>query len=112
MLLFLVWVVPLLWQGLQVQWHHPEGRLALQTLGGFVGAAIALFLLITYGMGTDLTRGARYNFVYFPAVIILVGASLTPYWSPNPLGETATTDALETSSQLQSRGRRWGVAPH
>ena len=79
MLLFLVWVVPFLWQGLKLQWRHPQGQLALQTLGGFVAGAIVLFLIVTYGLGTDVTRGARYNFVYFPAVMVVVGGGLAAY---------------------------------
>lgn len=42
--------------------------------------AIALFWLIAYGLRADLTRGARYTFVYFPAVILLLGASLAALW--------------------------------
>jgi uncharacterized membrane protein len=42
--------------------------------------AIALFFIFTYFLGIDLTRGARYNFVYFPAVMVLLGASLAVCW--------------------------------
>lgn len=77
---FLVWVIPFLNRGLKHQWANPQGRLAVFTLGGFVLGAIALFFIITYGFGADLTRGARYNFAYFPAVIVLIGASLAACW--------------------------------
>jgi uncharacterized membrane protein len=80
MILFVVWVVPLLRRGLRLHLADAKTRLAVNVLGGFVLAAIALFFGITYGLGSDLTRGARYNFVYFPAVIILVGASLATIW--------------------------------
>ena len=43
-------------------------------------------------MGIDLTRGARYNFVYFPAVVVLIGASLAISWNT-----------------LQEKIVRWGV---
>ena len=46
----------------------------------FIGGVIALFLIITYGVGVDLTRAARYSFTYFPAVIVLVGFSLGILW--------------------------------
>ncbi|MCA1995187.1 MAG: glycosyltransferase, partial [Coleofasciculus sp. S288] len=59
----------------------PDTRLAINVLGGFVLGAIALFFGITYVLSTDLTRGARYNFVYFPAVIGLVGAALSISWN-------------------------------
>jgi uncharacterized membrane protein len=40
-----------------------------------------LFFVFTYFLDIDLTRGARYNFVYFPAVIALVGLSLAVCWN-------------------------------
>jgi len=49
---------------------------------GVVSSAIALFFIFTYFLGIDLTRGARYNFVYFPAIVILLGASLAVCWHP------------------------------
>jgi uncharacterized membrane protein len=80
MLLFFSWALPLLYWGLKGIWQQPNSRLAVITLAGFVAGAIALFFSITYGFGIDLTRGARYSFVYFPAVIVLVGASLATCW--------------------------------
>ncbi|MDB9374472.1 glycosyltransferase family 39 protein [Nodularia sphaerocarpa] len=76
MLIFFIWATPILVRGLKVQLQQPETASITQVLGGVVLGAIALFFFFTYFLGIDLTRGARYNFVYFPAVIILVGASL------------------------------------
>ncbi len=84
MAVFLVWAVPILVWGLKRQRSHPLSQWSIGALGGFVLAAIALFFLITYGLGTDLTRGARYNFVYFPAVIMLLGVSLAACWKWQP----------------------------
>jgi uncharacterized membrane protein len=85
MIVFFLWVIPLLLRGLQRQ-PAPASRLSVQVLGKFVLGSIALFFLITYGLGSDLTRGARYNFVYFPAVIVLASAGLAVYWhSADPL---------------------------
>ena len=39
-----------------------------------------MFLLICYGLGFDITRGHRYSFVFFPSILILVGAGLAPFW--------------------------------
>jgi uncharacterized membrane protein len=81
MLVFFIWAVPIIHRGLKVQMAQPETRLAVGAIGGFVLGAIALFFGITYFLGTDLTRGARYNFVYFPAVIVLLGAALASHWN-------------------------------
>ncbi|MBD2093063.1 glycosyltransferase [Microcoleus sp. FACHB-1515] len=75
MIAYFVWAVPLLKRGLQ---QHPA-QAAVRLFVNFLVIAIALFFLITYA-GSDLTRGARYNFVYFPAVVVLIGASLAVWW--------------------------------
>lgn len=80
MLIFFIWAVPILVRGIKVQLKQPQTRLMVQVFVGLVVGAIALFFLFTYFFGIDLTRGARYNFVYFPAVIVLLGASLAVCW--------------------------------
>ncbi len=80
MLPFLFWIVPLLGRGLKGWLHDPQTRWTVQLLGVFVLGAIALIFLITYVSGRDLTRGARYNFVYFPVVVVLTGAALAALW--------------------------------
>ncbi|MDM9385627.1 glycosyltransferase [Chlorogloeopsis sp. ULAP01] len=80
MLIFLIWATPILWRGFKVQLVQSQTRLTTQVLAGVVVGAIALFFFFTYFLNIDLTRGARYNFVYFPAVIVLLGASLAICW--------------------------------
>jgi uncharacterized membrane protein len=80
MLIFLIWALPILIRGFKVQLQQSQTRLITQVLAGIVVGALALFLVFTYFLGIDLTRGARYNFVYFPAVIVLLGASLAVCW--------------------------------
>lgn len=72
--------MPTLWRNLQWQRSHPEMGAAIRVLSGFVISAIALFFAITYGLGNDLTRGARYSFVYFPGVVALFGVSVARLW--------------------------------
>jgi uncharacterized membrane protein len=52
-------------------------RLGVQAIGGVVLGAIALILGVTYGLGKDLTLAARYQFIYFPALLLLVATALT-----------------------------------
>lgn len=80
MLIFFVWAVPILNHGLQAQLKQPATRLMTQVFVGVVCSAIALFFAFTYFLGIDLTRGPRYNFVYFPPVLVLVAASLAVCW--------------------------------
>ncbi|MCL1464824.1 glycosyltransferase family 39 protein [Argonema galeatum] len=76
MIIFFLWALPILNRGIQESLTQPTTRKPVLLLGGFVLSSLVLFFSITYFWGIDLTRGARYNFVYFPAVIVLVGASL------------------------------------
>lgn len=81
MLVFFVWALPVLSRGFQTQLKQPATRLMTQLFAGVVCGAIALFFISTYVFSIDLTRGPRYNFVYFPAVMILLGASLAVFWN-------------------------------
>ncbi|GAX36188.1 glycosyltransferase family 39 protein [Nodularia sp. NIES-3585] len=91
MLIFLIWALPILIRGFKVQLQQPENRFITQVLAGLVVGAIALFFIFTYFLGIDLTRGARYNFVYFPAVILLLGASLAVCWHDRSIGKWKIT---------------------
>ncbi|MEH2027260.1 glycosyltransferase family 39 protein [Nostoc sp.] len=82
MLTFFIWAVPILLRGIKIQLQHPENRIMIQVFIGVAISAIALFFIFTYFLGIDLTRGARYNFVYFPAIVVLLGASLAVCWHP------------------------------
>lgn len=81
MLAFFLWAIPILYRNFRALLQQGETRWVTSSLAGFVGGAIALFFSITYFLGIDLTRGARYNFVYFPAVMVLVGAILAVSWN-------------------------------
>ncbi len=104
MIVFFVWVTPKLYRGLKAQWQQPNSRFAVQMIGGFVLAAIAILFGITYGLGTDLTRGARYNFMYFPGVMVLVGAGLAACWQRLPL---SSADESSRSAQKPTFQRLW-----
>jgi uncharacterized membrane protein len=81
MIIFFIWAIPILVHGLKILFVQSQTRLITQVFVSIILAAIALFFCFTYFFGIDLTRGARYNFVYFPAVIVLVGASLAICWN-------------------------------
>ncbi len=76
MTVFLILVLPILFNALKTSFKTPESRLGTVIFGGFVLGSILLFFSFAYFLGIDLTRGARYNFVYFPGAILLLGATL------------------------------------
>jgi uncharacterized membrane protein len=79
-LLFLLWSLPNLAYGLKIQQQFPDTHLTIQILSWYLFGAIALCLCFTYGLGMDLTLAARFQFVYAPAVILLLGAALAGCW--------------------------------
>lgn len=80
LLLLTWWTLPKLIHGIQTQLKQSGARLPVLALGCYVTIAVLLFLGLTYGLGKNLTSAFRYNFVYFPAVIVLVGAALASLW--------------------------------
>lgn len=85
----LLWVIPGIIRGFRYQIQTESSCLSLQVLGGFVISAIFIFLVIIYGLGKDLSLAARYHFVYFPALITVLGVTLAPVWNQNikPFGK-------------------------
>jgi uncharacterized membrane protein len=98
LVLLMIWTVPKLYRGLKVQYLERESRLGVLVLGGFVGGAVLLFFGVTYFFNADLTSTFRYNFVYFPAVMVLAGAGLASSW--NVAIKIAQAPAVEVPEAL------------
>ncbi|MBD2580477.1 glycosyltransferase family 39 protein [Oscillatoria sp. FACHB-1406] len=96
MFAYFCWVVPILVWGAKMQVRHPNYHLGLRVALAFVAGAIAIFFAVTYLKGIDITRGARYSFVYFPGAILLLGGSLAACWQYGDLGAS-----LERSDRLK-----------
>ncbi len=82
MALFLIVSLPLLWQGAKMQMQG-ENNLSWRSLGEYILAAIFVMLCITYLKRTDLTLAARYQFIYFPALLLFLASSIAVYWQEN-----------------------------
>ncbi|MGL6282550.1 MAG: glycosyltransferase family 39 protein, partial [Microcoleaceae cyanobacterium] len=88
MVIIFFWLTPILYQALvnyqsvnitnlDPQYMQESDRQNIRALMGIIVGSILIFLGFNYILGIDLTRGARYNFVYFPAVIVLLGVSFS-----------------------------------
>jgi uncharacterized membrane protein len=75
---FFLWIIP----QLKTAWLDSY-NLELGILSGFFLSAIAIFFFITYILSMDITRGARYSFTYFPAVILILAVLLDNCWQRN-----------------------------
>jgi uncharacterized membrane protein len=80
MVIFEAWLVWRVVRGLQRLWNDPKTHWETLTLINFVLCILLEFLAIVYVLQKDITQVPRYNFIYFPAVCILMGASL---WAKN-----------------------------
>jgi uncharacterized membrane protein len=76
-LLLAGWLVRHLLKGLKQLLRDPITQPATTLLLGFVACVLLEFLIIIYILGKDISVVPRYNFVYYPAVGALVGASLS-----------------------------------
>jgi uncharacterized membrane protein len=56
--------------------RNPQTRQPTLMLTGFLGIVVLEFLTIIFVLQKDLTQVPRYNFIYYPAIAILLGASL------------------------------------
>ena len=88
-IIFLIWAGKIFWQGWQFQFKQPEKRLIINVLLGYILAAIALCFVITYGLGIDLTLAARYQFGYFPALLLMLAVGLVGYGEVREKGKVA-----------------------
>jgi len=68
------WVARQAWLGFK-QLRQPLTHVAIFTLSCFTLCVVLQFVAIIYLLGKDITVAPRYNFVYYPAVCALLGAS-------------------------------------
>ncbi len=73
---FLLWSIPPIYKNIQ---KAKSSSSLVEFVLIFILSSIAIFFFLTYFAAIDITRGARYSFVYFPAVIILIGVGLIKF---------------------------------
>ena len=71
------WVAWQGFRGVKQLLRHSSTQLATVTLLGFIVFVVLQFLGIIYLLSKDISVAPRYNFVYFPAICALLGASLS-----------------------------------
>jgi uncharacterized membrane protein len=77
MVVFTGWLGNRAIANIQALWALPETHLATRMLVWFTGFVVLEFLAIAYIIGKDLTQVPRYNFIYFPAICALLGATFS-----------------------------------
>jgi uncharacterized membrane protein len=74
----LFWLLPPLSRGMAYRLSAASTHKETQALLRVWLGAIVLMLCLTYGFQADLTIAARYQFIYFPAFIVLVAGAVVP----------------------------------
>jgi hypothetical protein len=74
--LFGSWLTWHVAKGVLQLWNTPATHLATLTLLSFTFWVLLEFFAIAYLLGKDLTAVPRYDFVYYPSICALLGASL------------------------------------
>nr|MDJ0588451.1 hypothetical protein [Pleurocapsa sp. MO_226.B13] len=77
---FLIWAVPQCWRVINTCRQFKLNSTAIDILGSFSISAIALILVITYIFGADLSLSARFQYIYAPAILLLVAVILACLW--------------------------------
>jgi uncharacterized membrane protein len=84
MLVFFVWAIPMLKRGIQQQLNQSETQIGTIAIACFGASALGLYLTVPLLTRMDITRGARYHFVYFPGMMMLIGLALASCWQSLP----------------------------
>lgn len=72
-----IWTLPQLVRGWWRSRHLDKS--AFLIVSGYFLGSILLFLLIIYGWGRDLSLAARYHFVYFPVLLLIIAVGMANY---------------------------------
>ena len=84
MLAFFIWVIPMLDRGVRSQLRQPQFKVETIAILWFTAISLGLYVTVPWLTGIDITRGARYHFVYFPGMMMLVGIGLAGCWQTKP----------------------------
>jgi uncharacterized membrane protein len=71
------WLSRLLWQGSSKLIQDLPTRLATTVLGSFLLWVLGEYLALVYVLHKDITLAFRYNFVFYPALCVLLAAAIS-----------------------------------
>ncbi len=91
---FAGWLIWQVWHRFGNLWITSETHLATRMLVVFLLTVLLEFLAIVYLLRKDITLVPRYNFIYFPAVCALLGASLVQKVDDKTLRERANRPGI------------------
>jgi hypothetical protein len=78
LLAILVWLIPILIRGWRLS--SLNMRLPMIAFTSYFFGSLLIILFLIYGMHKDISLAARYHFIYFPVLILLVASALAVYY--------------------------------
>ncbi|MGK7930103.1 MAG: glycosyltransferase family 39 protein [Microcystaceae cyanobacterium] len=80
MLIFFLWFIPIFYKAVKLSLKNDKTQPLTQALLLLISSLLIITFTVTYGFGIDITRGARYSFIYFPPIILITGIALATIW--------------------------------
>lgn len=71
------WLSRLLWRGSSKLIQDSKSRLATTVLGSFLVWVLGEYLALVYFLHKDITLAFRYNFVFYPALCVLLASAIS-----------------------------------
>ncbi|NJN48816.1 MAG: hypothetical protein HC805_02220 [Alkalinema sp. RL_2_19] len=84
------WIIQQADRGLRLLWLDASSRDGVMILAVFLGIVLIEFFSIIFVLGKDISQVPRYNFIYYPAICLLLGAGLDRQARQTKLAITAT----------------------
>jgi uncharacterized membrane protein len=104
------WIGWQVWKGLKLLWRQPSTQLATLTLSCFILCVLLEFFAIIYVLGKDISIAPRYNFVYYPAVIALLGASFASRELKVSKLQVKSSDSLTFGNSFAANAPSWSTS--
>jgi len=105
MIIYLVWYIPIIKWGLLQGWKKEKFSLETRMLVYCFISLVILYLGITYFGGKDITRGARYSFVYLPVITFLLTIVLSVCWQQKTVNFNADFSLKNFLYMVKNNGK-------
>ena len=105
MIIYLVWYIPIVKWSLFTSWKAEKFSLETRMLVYCFVSLVILYLGITYFGGKDITRGARYSFVYLPVITFLLTIVLSVCWQQKTVNFNADFSLKNFLYMVKNNGK-------
>ena len=105
MIIYLVWYIPIIKWSLFKSWKTEKFSLEIRMLVYCFVSLVILYLGVTYFGGKDITRGARYSFVYLPVITFLLTIVLSFCWQQKTVNFNADFSLKNFLYMVKNNGK-------